>query len=589
MALDGITVAAVASQLKGSILGGRISRVAQPEKDELLMTIKTYDGQCRLLISANAGLPLIYLTDKNKQSPAEAPVFLMLLRKHIGNGRIISVEQQGLERIIRIGIEHLDEMGDLRSIFLVIELMGKHSNIILVDENDTVIDSIRRVPANVSSVREVLPGRAYFVPDNIRKLGSLKVSEEEFCSVTCNAPASVAKALSSTLAGISPIMAEELCHRCGIDSNFPIQSLETAEREHLFHTFRRLMDETAEGHFRPMIYYKNGVPREFAAVPMTIFSDCEGHAFDSISEALRTYYEEKENTSRIRQKSYDLRHVISVSLDRVRRKYDLQLRQLKDTEKRDKYRVYGELIQTYGYSSYDGSDSMTAADFYNDNKEVRIPMDPSLSVSENAQRYFERYAKLKRTYEALITQTKDTQAELSHLESVRISLETAQDETDLAEIKRELTEAGYIRKHAASAKGGRKEKEKTKRGKPLHYRSSDGYDIYVGKNNYQNDELTFRFASGGDWWFHAKKQPGSHVVVKLPDPSIDPPARLFNEAGQLAAFYSAGKDADKVEIDYVKKREVKKPSGAKPGFVVYYTNYSMIATPSLEGLTLVEE
>ena len=216
-------------------------------------------------------------------------------------------------------------------------------------------------------------------------------------------------------------------------------------------------------------------------------------------------------------------------------------------------------------------------------------MDPSLSVSENAQRYFERYAKLKRTYEALITQTKDTQAELSHLESVRISLETAQDETDLAEIKRELTEAGYIRKHAASAKGGRKEKEKTKRGKPLHYRSSDGYDIYVGKNNYQNDELTFRFASGGDWWFHAKKQPGSHVVVKLPDPSIDPPARLFNEAGQLAAYYSAGKDADKVEIDYVKKREVKKPSGAKPGFVVYYTNYSMIATPSLEGLTLVEE
>ena len=586
MALDGITVAAVASQLKDSITGGRISRVAQPEKDELLMTVKTYDGQCRLLISANAGLPLIYLTDKNKPSPADAPVFLMLLRKHIGNGRLVSVEQQGLERIIRLQIEHLDEMGDLRSVFLIVELMGKHSNIILVDDNETIIDSIRRVPANVSSVREVLPGRPYFIPENIRKLDSTSVSEEDFLSVTCNAPASVAKALSSTLAGISPIMAEELCHRCDIDSNFPIQSLDAAGREHLFHTFKRLMDDVGAAAFQPVIYYKNGMPREFAAVPMSIFPDCEEHHFGDISAVLRTYYEEKENTSRIRQKSYDLRHVISVSLDRVRRKYDLQLRQLKDTEKRDKYRVYGELIQTYGYSLYDGSATMTAPDFYNDNKETRIPMDPSLSVSENAQRYFERYAKLKRTYEALVTQTKDTLAELDHLESVQVSLETAQDETDLSEIKRELTEAGYIRKHAAP-KGGRK--EKTKRGKPLHYRSSDGYDIYVGKNNYQNDELTFRFASGGDWWFHAKKQPGSHVVVRLPDPSVEPPIRLFNEAGQLAAYYSAGRNADKVEIDYVKKREVKKPSGAKPGFVVYYTNYSMVATPTLDGLTLVED
>lgn len=586
MALDGITVAAVTSQLNANIIGGRISRVAQPEKDELLLTIKTYDGQCRLLISANAGLPLIYLTDKNKQSPAEAPVFLMLLRKHIGNGRIISVKQQGLERIIRIGIEHLDEMGDLRSIYLVVELMGKHSNIILVDDSETIIDSIRRVPANVSSVREVLPGRPYFIPENIKKLDSPDVGEEEFFSVTCNAPASIAKALSSTLAGISPVMAEELCNRCGLDSNFPIQSLGSSEREHLFHIFRRLMDEIKDGSFRPAIYYKNGAPHEFSAVPMTIFSDCEERPFDSISEVLRTYYEEKENSSRIRQKSYDLRHVISVSLDRVRRKYDLQLRQLKDTEKRDKYRVYGELIQTYGYSLYDGGDSMTAPDFYNDNKEIKIPMDPSLSVSENAQKFFERYGKLKRTYEALTTQTKDTQAELEHLESIKVSLETARDEADLSEIKRELTEAGYIRKHAA-AKGGRK--EKVKRGKPLHYRSSDGYDIYVGKNNYQNDELTFHFASGGDWWFHAKKQPGSHVIVRLPDPSIDPPARLFNEAGQLAAYYSAGKNADKVEIDYVKKREVKKPSGAKPGFVVYYTNYSMVATPSLEGLTLLDD
>ena len=584
MALDGITIAALVSEIRGRLLGGRIARVAQPEKDELLLTVKAQDGQYRLLLSASASLPLAYLTDKNKVSPAEAPTFLMLLRKHIGNGRIVDISQPGLERIIRIEIEHLDEMGDLRRIFLVTELMGKYSNIILVNDAEEVIDSIRRVPANMSSVREVLPQKPYFIPDNIKKADSLTVTYDEFLATAMSKPLSCARALSAAMSGISSLMAEELCSRCGIDSNFPVQSLSDAEKEHLYHTFSRLMEDVRQGVFSPVIYYKGGRPAEFAAVNMTIFEGYDRKDFDSVSEVLQLYYAEKEQDSRIRQKSSDLRRIAATSVDRVRRKYDLQLKQLRDTEDRDRFRVYGELIRTYGYNVTDGAKEMTAPDFYNDGKETRIPLDPDLSVSDNAQRYFTRYSKLKRTHEAVAAQIVETEAELAYLETVKASLETAADESDLAQIKRELTEAGYIRRHAA-AKGGKKEKAKA--GKPLHFLSTDGYDIYVGKNNYQNEEVTFRIADGCDWWFHAKKQPGSHVIVKLTDPADDPPARVFNEAGMLAAYFSSGRGSDKVEIDYVRRKEVKKPAGGRPGYVIYHTNYSMVASPSLGTLRML--
>ena len=267
-------------------------------------------------------------------------------------------------------------------------------------------------------------------------------------------------------------------------------------------------------------------------------------------------------------------------MERNSKKYSLQLKQLKDTGKKEKYKVYGELINTYGYGLEDGCKSFQALNYYT-NEEIAVPLDPSLSPQANAKKYFEKYAKLKRTEDALTTQIAETKEEIQHLESISASLDIALNESDLVQIKEELTQYGYIKKHSIG------KKKTSVKSKPFHYLSSDGYHIYVGKNNYQNDELTFKFATGNDWWFHAKGTAGSHVIVKSSDEEL--PDRVFEEAGSLAAYYSKGRTAPKVEIDYIQKKHVKKPNGSKPGFVVYYTNYSLMAVPDIQTLTLIDD
>ena len=282
--------------------------------------------------------------------------------------------------------------------------------------------------------------------------------------------------------------------------------------------------------------------------------------------------------TRIRQKSAELRHTVQTALERNRKKYDLQLRQLKDTEKRDKFRVYGELINTYGYGLEPGAKTLEALNYYT-NETVKIPLDDTMTPQENAKRYFDKYGKLKRTCEALTELTRETKEEIDYLESVSASLDIARNEEDLTQIKEELRESGFVRKRNP------RDKKPKITSVPFHYVSSDGYQIYVGKNNLQNEELTFKFASGNDLWFHAKGIPGSHVIVKTDGKTVDQlPDRLFEEAAALAAWYSRGRGNDKVEIDYVEKKQVKKVAGAKPGFVIYHTNYSMVAEPSLEGV-----
>ena len=299
-----------------------------------------------------------------------------------------------------------------------------------------------------------------------------------------------------------------------------------------------------------------------------------------MSALLEAYYAEKSSVTRIRQKSSDLRRIVSTALERNIKKYDLQLRQMKDTEKKDTFRVYGELLNTYGYEAAPGAKSLEALNYYT-GETVTIPLDPSFSATENAKKYFEKYGKMKRTYEALSELTREVKSEIDHLETISASLEIAQQEEDLTQIKEELIESGYIRR-----KGGTKKQKITSR--PFHYISSDGFHIYVGKNNYQNDELTFRLASGNDWWFHAKKLPGSHVIVKL-DGADELPDRTFEEAARLAAYYSRGRDQEKVEIDYIQKKHIKKPGGARPGFVVYYTNYSMSIDSDISGIRPAED
>lgn len=578
MAFDGIVIANLVSELNQTAKNARIYKIAQPEKDALLLTLKGTCGQKRLFLSASASLPLTYLTDTNKPSPMTAPNFCMLLRKHIANGRIVRIWQPDMERIIHFEIEHLDDLGDIRKKTLTIELMGKHSNLIFTDETNRIIDSIKHVSAQVSSVREVLPGREYFVPTQGKK-NPLLADEAEFFRQVLDKPAAAAKAVYTAYTGISPCAANEICYRAGVDADAPTASLSEEEKIHLCHHFLWMMQDIKEERFFPNIVLEDRRPLEFSSVRLTQYGHLECEQSASVSEILEHFYAVRDTYTRIRQKSADLRKIVSTASERSHKKYQLQLKQLKDTEKRDKYKVYGELIHTYGYNLEEGAKSLEALNYYT-NEKIKIPLDPQLTPMENSKKYFEKYNKLKRTHEALSELTIETKAEIEHLESIAASLDIALNEEDLVQIREELAEYGYIRRK------GHEKRQKTK-SRPFHYRSSDGFDIYIGKNNYQNEELTFKFANGGDWWFHAKKIPGSHVVVKANGREL--PDRTFEQAAMLAGYYSQGRDAKKLEIDYLQRKNVKKPNGSPPGFVVYYTNYSMAVHPDITGIELVND
>ena len=582
MALDGIAIACMAKEIRERLTGGKITRIAQPETDALMLTIKNQKDTWKLFVSAGASLPLVYFTETNKPNPMTAPNFCMLLRKHIGGGRITGVSQPGLERILIFEIEHLNELGDVCKKKLIAEFMGKHSNLIFCQEDGTIIDSIKHIPASVSSVREVLPGRPWFIPDTMNKQDPLTVSEAVFSQVLSEKPMPLGKALYTGFTGLSPVMAEEICYTASLDSSLSANALSEMETVHLYHIFSQFMDDVKTGAFSPCIAYDGALPVEFSALPLSHLTSYEKKPYSDMSTVLESYYASREAMTRIRQKSAELRHTVQTALERNRKKYDLQLRQLKDTEKRDKFRVYGELINTYGYGLEPGAKTLEALNYYT-NETVKIPLDDTMTPQENAKRYFDKYGKLKRTYEALTELTRETKEEIDYLESVSASLDIARNEEDLTQIKEELRESGFVRKRNP------RDKKPKITSVPFHYVSSDGYQIYVGKNNLQNEELTFKFASGNDLWFHAKGIPGSHVIVKTDGKTVDQlPDRLFEEAAALAAWYSRGRGNDKVEIDYVEKKQVKKVAGAKPGFVIYHTNYSMIAEPSLEGVREVE-
>lgn len=578
MAFDAVTVAALTKELSDTFQNTRIYKISEPDQNELILTIKGNSSQYRLLISADASLPLMYLTSENKPAPLTAPNFCMLLRKHLSNAKIISVTQPGLERIIRIELEHLDEMGDLCRKHLIVELMGKHSNIIFTDDKDMIIDSIKHVSHNVSSVREVLPGREYFIPHTQDKRNPFEADRASFSATFAGAHEPAGKSIYMNYTGFSPILATEICHRAGVDADASTSSLSEKEIDALYDAFSALVADIREGRFAPEIIYDGSAPLEYAAVPLTLYHDKTVKTYDSISKLIEDFYREKSVVVRIRQKSADLRKIVTTALERNVKKLDLQKKQFEDTEKKDKFRIYGELINTYGYNVPEGAKSFEALNYYT-NETITIPLDPDMTALENGKKYFEKYSKLKRTAESLTGIIEEVSAEVAQLESILTALDIAVDEADLAEIKEELTQSGYIR-----FKAGTKKQKITS--KPFHFVSSDGFDIYVGRNNLQNDRLTFEFANGGDWWFHAKKMPGSHVIVKTEGREV--PDRTFEEAARLAAHFSKGRGTDRVEIDYLIRKNVKKPAGAKPGFVVYYTNYSMVIDDDISKIKQVD-
>ena len=573
MAFDGIVISNLTYELNTNLVGGRISKISMPEDNELIFTIKNNAKTYRLLVSASASLPLVYLTDVNKPAPKVAPAFLMLLRKYIGTAKINNIFQMGLERILCFELEHLNELGDLSHKRMYIEIMGKHSNIIFTDENNKIIDSIKRISANMSSLREVLPGREYFLPEELKKKDLLSTGLEEFIEILKSKEYPLVKSVYMNFAGISPLIAEEIILRASLLSQAPSTSLSELEYTHLFHTIQNLLEDINAHNFTPNIIYKGEEAIEFSSINLYSYEGKEykRESFDSVSKMLYDFYSSREAFVLNRQKSSDLRRIVNTALERASKKYDLQEKQLQDADKKDIYRVYGDLLNTYGYSLKGGESSFTTENFYDDNKEITIPLDKNKSAKENAKKYYDKYAKLSRTTKALSEEILKTKNDIEHLQSIQTALEVSSDDESLSQIRQELVDFGYIKKHSSA-------KKQKITSHPYHYISSDGYDIYVGKNNYQNEELTFKVATGNDWWFHAKGIPGSHVILKSNNEE-ELPDRAYEEAAALAAFYSKAKDADKVEVDYIQKKNIKKVAGAAPGFVIYHSNWSMVATP----------
>lgn len=582
MALDGITTSAIVSELKAALLGGRIDKIHQPLADEIRMSIRGLgSGAKKIIISANSAHPRIHLTESSRENPMAAPLFCMVMRKHIAGGKIIDIVQPNFERIIILRIESANEMGDITTKNLILEIMGKHSNLILTDETGKILDSIKRVTHEKSSVREVLPGKEYVFPPSQDKKNPLLAEQADFLfSLHLQEGRRLQEFLYQTYTGISPVMAGEICTRAGLDASDSCQETTLENSERLFAAFEKTMQEVKAEDYYPAIYYQKENQKEnnrivdFAVLKMQQFQGLAAKPFPSVSALLEGFYQERDNAAHIRQKAQDMRKLVTNHIERCVKKKEIQLKTRRETKGMDLWKKKGELLTANIYAVPQGVTTFKTIDYYEESMpEIEIAIDPAKTPAENAQKYFAKYNKAKRTLAALEIQEKQNNEELAYLESVLNALENAKEDADLSEIRTELAESGFIRRQAQ-----KKGQPKPKRAKPLRYISSDGYEILVGKSNLQNDELTLRTAEQTDLWMHTKDIPGSHVIIRTNGQSELPEATM-EEAANLAAFYSKAKNSSMVPVDYTQRKNIKKPNGAKPGMVIYLTNKTIYITP----------
>jgi predicted ribosome quality control (RQC) complex YloA/Tae2 family protein len=570
--LDGITASSVVMELNALLEGGRIDKIHQPEPDEIALMIRAKGENRRLLLSADASRPRVHLTAFSKENPQAAPMFCMVLRKHLSGGKILGFDQPSFERVISMRVESMSEMGDLSTKRLVAEIMGKHSNIILLDESGTVLDAVKRIPFDKSSVRQMLPGMIYQVPPG----GKRNPMEEtqEGLMIALGASGIAQDRIFKAYNGISPAMAAEICARAGVDPSGG--ELSQSAKDALANSFFSLFEDLKEGRWKRLIYFDaNGSPKDFSAVELSAFKALSRKEFGQTSRMLEEFYSEKDRAARLAQRTQDLRKITQNSLERCRKKADIHMRTLKSVEDRELDRIRGDILMASLYDAKKGMTTYEAQNFYSEAGEmISIPLDPQKTPSENAQAYYKKYAKAKRTLQAVLEQQRQNLEDIAYLEGVAASILQAADESDMADIREELAETGFLKKKAQQ-KG-----MKRKPSKPLSFLSSDGFEIYVGKNNKQNDELTLRIAEPSDIWLHAKDMPGSHVIVKTNGQK--PSDTALEQAATLAACYSKGKASSNVPVDYCPRRNVKKPSGAKPGFVIYEKYNTAYVTPSEE-------
>lgn len=576
MALDAVAIAALTKELQ-CLCGGRIDKIHQPEKDEIVLHIRTYEESYKLVISASPAHPRLHLTSSAKENPKTAPLFCMLMRKHMGSGKIIGIEQCGFERIVKIAVESYDELGDKTVKYIIAEFMGRHSNIILVSEDNRIIDSVKRVDETISSVREILPGGIYEMPPVQEKtdLIDFDVNSE----ISFDKPGKADRAILSSIGGISPLTAREVIYSVfGITDINSVQ-INTNRAAAMKVAVIKLAENIKKGSFSPcLITDKNsGKIIEFSAVDINQYESLAlVEHYESMNELVDAFYYKRDMHERMRQKSADLNKLLSNNIERISKKISILERTLRDAQKLDEYKVYGDLITANIYRLKEGMKSAELENYYETEcPVVKITLDPSLSPSQNAQRYYKKYNKAKTALTEAANQLKISRADLEYIESTLAMVENAESVTDINAIRAELANEGYITNRQNKNKQKKKEISK-----PMHFVSSDGFDIYVGRNNTQNDYLTLKFANTADWWFHTKDIHGSHTVIKL-GLDKDVPKRTILEAAQLAAYYSKARESAQVPVDYTVIKNVKKPNGAKPGMVIYEGYNTVYVRPAV--------
>lgn len=578
MSMDGLSLYSAMNELNKRLAGGKIDKIQQTDKEELLLMVRSLGQTYRLLINASAADNRVQLTELKKQAPSEAPMFCMLLRKRIAGGKIVRFEQERLDRVLKISIETYNDLGDLSVFALYCELMGKHSNIILVNEKGVIVDAIKHVGLGMSSVRFVMPGLEYSAPPAQDKQDPSKASVDDFSMAMCMVGMSIAKALSNAFFGLSPAVAAQLVAR--YTDKTECTQLSEAEREELAERLAAFYADMAHGKEKASAVL-NALGETEAVYPFAIAGGGI-KLYDSIGEALDSLYINSDRREWAKRHGASARKVLQNNIERCEKKLALYADALNSEEQMEKCRLYGELLTANLHSLKSGTDTAAVDNYYADPVErIAIPLDRQLTPGENAQRYYKKYQKLKAARDMAIVQREQTLSEQNYLEGQLDNLTKCTVENELSELIEELKDQGYIKRD----KGGKK-KMKLAASKPMHFVSSTGADIYVGKNNRQNDELTLRFASPNDIWMHTKNIPGSHVIVKG---ASEQDTATMTEAALLAAYYSRARGSENVAVDYTPRKYVKKPAGAKPGMVIYTTNKTAYVTPSEEAVAGLKE
>ncbi len=572
MAFDGTLVSAIVHELNEKLLNGKVNKVNNPEKDEITFNIRSNRTNYKLVLSILANMPKVNITTKNKVNPLKASGFLMLLRKQLVGATIIKISQPDFERIIEFRFRNLDELGETIERSIIIEMMGRHSNIIFVDEKGEIIDAIKRIGLNVSSVREVFPKRDYIKPLS-DKLNPLEITFDEFKALEHSDITNI-DFIKKYFNGISFDSASEICFLAECVADDKLDDIGK-----LYEGFKRYFDKIKFGDFSHSIYEFNG-KKIISASELSFLNISPIDKFESVSELIEAFYDRREVSSRINQKSHDLKKLVNTNLERCYKKLAIQNNIIKDSKDREKLKLYGELLFANLYSIKKGDKKVTLLNYNDGNKEVTINLDEHKTPVENANRYLAKYNKKKRALVASKEQLELTKKEIAYLESVKYSIEHSLKEEELIDIRKELVASGYVRKRAG------KGKKALAKSKPHHFVTEDDFHIYVGKNNIQNDMLITEMGKRDDMWFHIKTETGSHVL--LVNDGREFPDEVYEIAAAAAAYYSTAGSSSKAEVDYTLLKNIKRPNGSVPGYVVYYTNYSMTIKPSIDKLTRIE-